>query len=458
MWLAFLATARTAAAEAEDAASTPTGQDPGSSAIVSGPDGLTLGAAVAGALADGHAARIAQLETGRSGDAAGQERSAYLPHASVTSNAGYNTRQNEKLVAVDRRGRVSEYGLSSLGSDEGWFNVYLDQLLLDLATWQRIERAELEAEATGLLEAQEREVVVYDVVQRFTEAVRQARYAELARERLASTEALDQQAALLLEAGRARPADREQVALLLEEARIERFTREGDADSARAALAVAMGREGVAAPETLDAKTLPDTEAMVEGEPEIASSPELKVLDLRRRAEEKGVAIARAGHLPTVAVRGGYSHYGVKRFDNYPDAAQVGVNVDIPLFQGFKNEYAVEGAAKSAEIARIRYRSVLESKRARVRELQQRLLAGRETPELAARRAAVSQERLRLADLNLRADRGSLDEALGALSAHVRDAGAAVDGKLDRVLVWAQLQREAGTLARSFGVAPPSPN
>jgi outer membrane protein TolC len=430
--------------------------------VPQGSSGLTLAAAVAAALGQGDVAQIAQLEADRSRDAAGQERSAYLPRASITSNAGYNSRQNDKLVAVDGSGRVREYGLSSLGSNDGWFNVYLDQLVLDLATWQRIERAELEAEAARLAQEQEGEAVAYEVVQRFTEALRQERLAALARERVATTESLDQQAALLLLVGRSRPADRDQVALLLEEGRIEVVSRAADMDGARASLALAMGRAGGAAPDALDAASLPDTRGGGEGEVDVATAPELRVLDLRRRVEEKGIAIARAGHLPTVALRGGYSHYGVKRFDNYPDAAQLGVNVDIPLFQGLKNEYAVEGAAKSAEIARIRYRSVLETRRARVRELTRRLAAGSDSPALAARRAGVSRERLRLAKLNLEAGRGSLDEAMGALGDSVRDARVAIDAELDRVLLWAQLRRETGTLARTLGAVPsasgPSPN
>ncbi len=413
--------------------------------------GLALSEALAAALADGETAQIAGLEAERAVDIAGQERSAYLPRASITSNAGYNNRWNEKLEAVDSAGVQRTYGLSSIASDEGWFNVYLDQLLVDLATWQRIERAQIEAEAAALAREEQRESVAFEVLQRFAEAVRQDRLAGLAADRLAATERLDQQAGLLLAAGRVRPADREHAALLLEEARVEAATRAAEARSARAALGLAMGRGALAAPDRLDAASLPDTSAGYGPEQDVTASPELRVLDLRRKAEEKGIAVARAGHLPTVAVRGGYSHYGVKRYDNYPDAVRVGVNVDVPLFQGLKNEYAVEGAAKSAEIARLRYRQVLETRRARVRELAQRLESGSQTPALAERRAAVSRERLRLAELALRADRAGLDEALSALADDVRAEGAAIDAPIDRVVVWGQLHRETGTLARALG-------
>ena len=450
--MVLLATGAPVAAEEESAA-----QPAAADSAPASTSGLTLADAVAAALAEGHASQIAQLEVERSRDAAGQERSAYLPRASITSNAGYNNRWNEKLQAVDSAGVQRTYGLSSLASDEGWFNVYLDQLLLDLATWQRIARAELETEATALAREQERESVAFEVLQRFLEALRQEQLVGLARQRAEFAETLDQQAGLLLAAGRTRPADRERVALLLEEARVDAASRAADLRNAHALLALAMGRDGTAAPERLDATSLPDVRVGPEAETDVTASPELRVLDLRRKAEEKGIAVARAGHLPTVAVRGGYSHYGIKRYDNYPDAVRVGVNLDVPLFQGFKNEYAIEGAAKSAEIARIRYRQVLETKRARVRELAQRLASGSGAPALAERRVAASQERLRLAELSLRSERGSLDEVLAALGDSARDERAAIDAKLDRVILWGQLRRETGTLAQALGGARPAP-
>lgn len=447
-WLALVALLVAPVPLRADAPDAPAAADGASGAATGG--GLTLAQALAAALADGHMAQIARLEAERSADAAGLERSAYLPKAKITSNAGYNSRQNEKLSAINGSGQVRDYGLSSLGSDEGWFNVYLDQLLLDLATWHRIERADLEAEAAVIAEEQEREIVAYEVLQRFTDVIRQESHLELARERVATSAGMDQQAALLLEAGRARPADREQVALLLAEAGLELEERRAAGAAARTALALAMGRENGAAADPLDASSLPGPAGALPEAPDVARSPELRVLDLRRRVEEKNVDIARAGYLPTVGVRGGYSHYGVKRFDNYPDALQVGVNVDVPIFEGLRNLYAVGGAGKAAEIARIRHRSRTDAKRARVRELAARIAASDESAGLARRRDEVSQERLRLAELNLRSDRGTLEEALSALAERIRDGQAAVDTGLDRVLLWGELRRETGTLAEAI--------
>jgi outer membrane protein len=432
---------------AEDAAPAP----PESGSDLAGGEGLTLLDALAAALAGGHAAEIARLEASRSEDLLAQERSAFLPRASVTSSAGYNNRQDEKLEAVN-----GTYGLSNIGSNDGWFNVYLDQLLLDLAAWERIERAELEAEASDLARQQEQQAVAFEIVQRFTDVVRQERLAALARERVALTETLDQQAALLLKAGQLRPADREQVALLLEEARLEADSRALDVGKARGSLALVMGREGAVLAQPLDVSSLPDTTSGPPDEPDVTASPELRVLDLRRRVEEKSVDIARAGYFPTLGVRGGYSNYGVKRFDNYPDAVQVGVNVDIPVFQGFKVQSAVEGASKGAEIARLRYRQALERKRAVVRDLTERLASALQGPALAARRASIAREQMRLAELNLRAQRGTLDEALAALDALVRDTQRETGADLDRVLIWAQLHRETGSLASKLGADPPS--
>jgi len=420
-------------------------------------DPLVLAEAVSLAFREARDARIAQLEADRSDDAVLRERSIFLPSASITSNAGYSSRQKEKLRTLDSDFVQSEYGLATLGSTNGWVNVYLSQVLLDLAAWKRFERSQLEAEAQELSRDQERERVAYEVLRRYLTVLRHERLAEAADTLATRAAVLDRQAAALLTAGRTRPADRQQVALLLEQAEIDAEAHDADAQAARYALGVAMGVPDAALGRPLASESLPRAEAPPGGEPpEVLSSPELRVLDLRRRMEEVSVDEARAGHLPTLEVSGGYSHYGIDRFDNYPDEYRVGVNLEIPLFQGLKTRYAVKGAAKAAEIARLRYRKVLEAKRARVRELVRRLEATRRQPELARRRAEVSLERLRLAELNLQAERGTLEAAVAAFGESAVDAFAAVATELDRVLLWAELKRETGTLARTLASEPTS--
>lgn len=93
---------------------------------------LTLADAVAIAVRRSDGVRIAALESEQAQAAVGSERSAYLPHLGITSGAGYSNRQNEKLRALDANGNERVYGLQSIGMRNGWFNVEVEQLIVDI--------------------------------------------------------------------------------------------------------------------------------------------------------------------------------------------------------------------------------------------------------------------------------------------------------------------------------------
>ena len=57
--------------------------------------------------------------------------------------------------------------------------------------------------------------------------------------------------------------------------------------------------------------------------------------DRLQQTFEHHVQAARAGRLPKLKFVTGYSHYGIKRFDNYDDELWVGVDFSIPIFDGF---------------------------------------------------------------------------------------------------------------------------
>lgn len=416
---------------------------------------LALAEAASLALANGSDARIAGLEAGQAEDALGEARSAYLPRASVSSQAGYSNRLNERLRAVDRNGQERTYGLSSLGSDRGWFNFYIDQLLFDLKTWRGVERAGLSAEAGRVAEAEQREAISFDVIRHYSEALRFDEIVTLDDRRLAAAERLDAQAASLLKAGRIVASEREAAELALETLRMRAVERAGTRVDARRALANATGGDPDETwrllPESLPTieHVAADVDAL-DAEEELATAPELQLLTLRKRMEDVNIAVARAERYPTVGLRAAYSNYGAKRYDNFSDELSVGVDVTMPLFDGFKARNAIAGALKGAEIARLRYASMLERKRVRVRELGRQLAAGVQKRPLAVRQAAIAEERMRLAEVRLQSDRGTLGDVVTSSEAWGRDARDAVDARFDVVVLWATLQREVGRLSEAI--------
>ena len=82
-----------------------------------------------------------------------------------------------------------------------------------------------------------------------------------------------------------------------------------------------------------------------------------------------------------------------------------------------------------------------------MRELIWRLETGHERLGLARDRVAAGEEQVRLANLNLQAERGDLRSAVNAREDHTRLALEAIDVEYEQVELWASLQRELGRLA-----------
>jgi outer membrane protein TolC len=419
---------------------------------------LTLASAVSRALAGGAAARIARLETHRATDAASEKRGAYLPQLGITSDAGWSNRYEETFVAAcapgNPEGCTVKLGLATLGTNRGWLNIYVSQILFDLKQWKLIEREELMAEATAVQETSERDDVAFEVLRRYVNLLSLQRKQALAHELLADAEWLREQGDLFFQAGRILEVEHTLAGLYLEEAELDARTKTHEIAAAQADLWLAVGEgEPPAGTLSLVPESLPriDAAAAAESaEAAIKTAPELRILELRRRMDEIGVAAARAGRLPTLTLVSGYTNYGPKRFDNFTDEVWIGVNLAIPLFDGFQSRHAIRGAERGAEIARLRYQSTFERKRAQVRELLKRLETSRQRLEIAERRAEAAREQQRLADVNLRAERGDLRETLIAREQQIRFTREAIDSYFDQLALWASLQRELGRLSHEI--------
>jgi outer membrane protein TolC len=429
------------------------------SAVEGGSPVLTLGDAVARALDNSFDARIAALESGRADDRHAEARAAFMPKLNITSYAGYSNRLDETFQALDGNGNDATYGLATIGSQDGWLNVLVDQVVLDLSRWRAVEGEEIAARIARVKESEGREFVAFEVMRLFAKLARIQQLVALDDEHEIDAEWLDEQAALLLEAGRTLSSDRDSVALYLENARLDTLMRRGEAADARRALWLAMGATPehgrfAIAPESMPALSI--LEYPEDYDYLVAGSPELKILKLQRDIEAKRLSAAKASRLPTLKMYGGYIHYGIKRFDNYEDELLVGVDLKIPIFDGFRAKNAIKGADKSSQIAQLRFRSILEAKRSRVSELAHQLRRSGERLELIERRVGTATEQQRLADLNLRAGRGALDESLAARERRTRFQHEAIDVRYRRVELWASMQRELGTLNAKL-VASASP-
>jgi outer membrane protein len=418
---------------------------------------LTLSNAVSRALSGGAAARIARLETHQATDSAREKRGAYLPQLGISSDAGWSNRYDETFVAAcpDLSENCSvTLGLATLGTDRGWLNIFMSQILFDLKQWKLIEREELMAEAASVQETSERDDVAFEVLRRYANLLGLQRKQALADELLVDAQWLREQGKLFFEAGRILEVEHTLAGLYLEEAELDALANGHEIAAAEADLWLAVGEgEPPAGGLLLVPESLPRIDAAASAESAEAgleTAPELRILELRRRMDEVGVEAARAGRLPTLTFVSGYTNYGPKRFDNFTDELWVGINLEIPLFDGFQSRHAIRGAERGAEIARLRYQSTVERKKARVRELLKRLETSQQRLVIAERRAKAAKEQQRLADVNLRAERGDLREALIAREQQIRFTREAIDSYFDQLALWASLQRELGRLSQEI--------
>jgi outer membrane protein TolC len=407
------------------------------------------------ALDRGYDARIARLEAARASDLHARSRDVFLPKLWLTSAAGYSNRYGEKLEVLDHQGQPRTYGLATLGLTEGWLNVFVEQVLVDLQRWREAERAELAAELARLREAERREAIANEVAQLFTRVLRLEELSAAGGDEERSALWLDEQAVALRAAGRALDSEREAVALHLEGLRLENAMRAGELSEARAGLWLAVSGSAEVSPDVaLDAGSLPSfgpPASPEELEAALAASPGARALEIAREVEQKGVESARAGRLPTVGLRGGYSHYGIKRYDSYDDEVRVGVDVRVPIFDGFDARDAVAAAENSEGIARLQRESVLAARRVRVGELARRLAGSTARADLERRVADSARESTRIADLALRAGRGPLDACLAARERAGAARAAAIAARHERVEIWAELESELGRLAAAVG-------
>ena len=436
------------------------GRSAAAAAVESDGPVLTLTDAVSRALENNFEARIAALESGRANDAHAEARAAFMPKLNITSYAGYSNRLDETFQAFDSEGNPATYGLATIGSQDGWLNLLVDQVVLDLRRWRAVEGEELAARVAHIKEIEGREFVAFEVMRLFAKLMRVQQLVALDREHESDAEWLDEQSALLFDAGRLLAAEHDTVALHLENARLDTLIRRGEAADARRSLWLAMGatpENGLfeIAPESVP--TLSILEHHEDYDHLVAGSPELEILRLQREIEAKRLSAAKARRWPTLKMYGGYIHYGIKRFDNYDDELLVGIDLHIPIFDGFEAKNAIRGADKSSQIAQLRFRSLLEAKRARVRELAHQLQRSEERLGLIERRMGTAAEQQRLADLSLRAGRGSVGQALAVREQRSRFEHQAIEVRYQRVEMWASMQRELGTLSESLAGGPASP-
>lgn len=196
---------------------------------------------------------------------------------------------------------------------------------------------------------------------------------------------------------------------------------------------LAMGRPGVSLEEAR--KTA------------FASRPELKDFVAQRRAQDSAVAVARRGHLPEISFNGSYGRRNTSgRGNTFPLQVvwTAGLNLNIPIFTGFRKAYEVEEALRNyhaikADEERKRQEIALEVERSylKLTDAGERIKATE-----AAVRAA--KENLDLANGRYQVGVGSIIEITDAQTLHIDAETNHIQSIYDYKIAEAELAKAMG--------------
>jgi outer membrane protein TolC len=179
-----------------------------------------------------------------------------------------------------------------------------------------------------------------------------------------------------------------------------------------------------------------------------AHRPELKSFEAQRRAQDQNLAVARRGHLPDILFDAAYGRRqdSDTGFDTFPlrPAWSVGVNLNIPIFDGFRTTNRVEETLRNYWVIRAQEEAQrqqvaldVEQSYLRLVELQERIKAN----EAAANAA---KENLDLANGRYQVGVGSIIEVTDAQTLYTDAQTNYVRALYDYKIADAQLIRAVG--------------
>jgi outer membrane protein TolC len=260
------------------------------------------------------------------------------------------------------------------------------------------------------------------------------------------------------EVGVATIADVLQAQTALSQARLAFETTEGQRQTARGALAVALGLPANV-PYDIDSLSTPEPIGVVSDSVEaiigraVAGRPDL--IAARASAAEAAARVrqARGARLPSLAVTGtgGFTYLAGRSGggSNY----NVGVGLQLPLFNGFAREFQQRQAEELADAAAARARSLEQQVTYQVFTAYYALQTANRRVRSAADLMASAQQSLEVASARYKAGVGTVLDLLAAQSALADARAQQVQARLAWQTSLAQLAHDAGALDERGGTS-----
>lgn len=181
-----------------------------------------------------------------------------------------------------------------------------------------------------------------------------------------------------------------------------------------------------------------------------ALRPELKALSLSADIYKEKVRLARAEHLPTVALTGGWMGTNPSVFNsferNFKGMWNVGVAVNIPLLTWGERSHKVKAARAEACMARYQLEETREKVELQVTQNRQKLHEAQERLGVATRSLDEADENLRYATLGMQEGVIPVSHVLEAQTAWLAAHSECVSARIDLRMARLYLQKSLGQI------------
>jgi outer membrane protein len=400
----------------------------------------------------------------------GVARSRYYPQVHVWMQYLRGTENGNLAVfhsvpGVPRIGGSRRDGVSPYDS----FNNYhaaltVHQLLHDFGRTQGAVAAQKTlVEAAKMNERLVEQAVLFGVTRAYYEVLAAREGARVAEEALMRTERLLELAAAGQEAGLRQPSEKARAEADVATAEVAKIEALAALDVARAQFINSLGLIDAsfepAGEEPAHPANMVEAEALAEA---LRNRPELKALDLQRRALTERMRSINAGHYPRIEAVGVLQSRGQflggEQFDYGANNWSAGLVVNVPVFQGYlitEQANAVQAEVQAIESGReaIRQAVVLEVKRALAQ-----VRSADEAEHAALKAVEAAKIALDTSEGRYRTGLATLVEMTDAQSVYISVLSGAVRASYNRRFARAALDLATGSLGRRPPPEPPGGN
>jgi len=335
--------------------------------------------------------------------------------------------------------------------------ISLRQNLFDFgASWNSIRQSNASKTSTEHSFQAMKQGTILAVHERFYQLLKDLRLLEVAREAANLSEEQLKRTQSMYEIGSVSQGDVFKAKTTLGNDKISLIQQENVVKSSRMALNFVLGRTAEAPLEIADLnevdapKAYEMTQVM---QTAVQNNPNLKRYEASMSAASYGVKVGKAQYLPSLSLSAAYtrSDAEVNKVYSSPDKnfnANIGVGVDLNLFNGFADKARVDREAANYQIAR---ENMIEQERLLRQQAQQSLLAldaWREISAINNDNLASAQEDLRLAQERYRVGAGTLLDIITAQANLTRAKSTLIRARYDAKIAEAQLKEAMGTLGK----------